>query len=57
MKDVRGVEIDHDFDERTTFVIGKDRKIIATLSTADDKIAPAQHVQKALKIVQKLAGK
>jgi peroxiredoxin Q/BCP len=54
MKDVRGVEIDHDFDERTTFVIGKDHKVIATLSSADDKIAPAQHVQKALEIVQGL---
>src|SRR5258707_2911365 len=27
-KDVRGVEIDHDFIERVTFVIGKDHKII-----------------------------
>lgn len=54
MKDVRGVEIDHDFDERTTFVIGKDHKIVATLSSADDKISPAQHVQKALEIVQGL---
>ncbi len=57
MKDVRGVEIDHDFVERTTFVIGKDHKIVATLSSADDKITPAQHVQKALEIVQKLASK
>jgi peroxiredoxin Q/BCP len=57
MKDVRGVEIDHDFVERTTFVIGKDHKIIATLSSADDKITPAQHVQKALETVQKLASK
>ena len=57
MKDVRGVEIDHDFVERTTFVIGKDHKIVATLSSAEDKITPAQHVQKALEIVQKLASK
>jgi peroxiredoxin Q/BCP len=57
MKDVRGVEIDHDFIERTTFVIGKDHKIVATLSSADDKISPAQHVQKALEIVQKLGSK
>ena len=57
MKDVRGVEIDHEFVERTTFVIGKDHKVIATLSSADDKITPAQHVQKALEIVQKLASK
>ena len=56
-KDVRGVEIDHDFIERTTFVVGKDHKIIATLSSADDKLTPDQHVTKALEIVQKLAGK
>jgi thioredoxin-dependent peroxiredoxin len=54
--DVRGVAIDHDFIERTTFVIGKDHKIIATLSTADDKLAPDQHVEKSLAIVQQLAS-
>lgn len=57
MKDVRGVDIDHDFIERVTYVIGKDHKIIATLSSADDKISPDQHVHKALEIVQKLAAK
>ena len=57
MKDVRGVEIDHDFIERVTFVIGKDHKIIATLSSTDDKLSPDQHVEKALDIVQKLASK
>ena len=54
MKDVRGVDIDHDFIERVTYVIGKDHKVIATLSSADDKISPDQHVEKALEIVQKL---
>ena len=57
MKDVRGADIDHDFIERTTFVIGKDHKIVATLSSADDKLTPDQHVTKALEIVQKLASK
>lgn len=57
MKDVRGIDIDHDFIERVTFVIGKDHKIIATLSSADDKLSPDQHVEKALEIVQKLASK
>jgi peroxiredoxin len=52
MKDVRGTEIDHAFMERTTFVIGKDHKAIATLSSAEDKISPAGHVHKALEIVQ-----
>jgi thioredoxin-dependent peroxiredoxin len=54
IKDVRGVEIDHGFIERVTFVISKDHKIIATLSSADDKITPDQHVHRALEIVQKL---
>jgi peroxiredoxin Q/BCP len=57
MKDVRGADIDHDFIERVTFVIGKDHKIIATLSSTDDKISPDQHVHKALEIVQSLASK
>lgn len=57
MKDVRGVEIGHGFIERTTFVIGKDHKIIATLSSADDKLSPDQHVHKALEIVEGLKGK
>jgi thioredoxin-dependent peroxiredoxin len=56
-RDVRGLEIDHDFIERTTFVIGKDNKIIATLSSADDKLTPDQHVTKALEILQKLNAK
>jgi peroxiredoxin len=57
MKDARGADIDHDFIERVTFVIGKDHKIVATLSSADDKLSPDQHVHKALEIVQNLASK
>ena len=56
MKDSRGVEIDHDFTERTTFVVTPDGKIAAVFSTADDKISPADHVQKSLAAVQQLAG-
>lgn len=56
-KDVRGAEIDHAFIERVTFVIGKDHKVIATLSSAADKLSPDQHVVKALEIVQKLTAK
>lgn len=52
MKDVRGVDINHDFIERVTYIIGKDHKIIATLSSKDDKISPDQHVEKALAVVQ-----
>src|SRR3984885_656276 len=57
MSDVRGEPLDHDFIERVTFVVGKDHKIIATLSSADDKISPDQHVHKALEIVQNLGSK
>jgi peroxiredoxin len=53
-KDVRGVEIDHDMIERATFVIGKDGRITATLSSKEDGISPAEHVRKSLEIVQKL---
>src|ERR1700722_12170880 len=55
--DVKGDAIDHDFIERETFVIGKDGKIIAALSSKDDGISPDQHVAKALAIVQQLSGK
>ena len=56
-KDVRGVDIDHDMIERATFVIGKDHKVIATLSSKEDGISPADHVKKSLEIVQKLTSK
>lgn len=55
MKDTRGEVIDHDFTERTTFVVTPDYKIAATLSTSDDKIAPADHVEKSLAVVRQLA--
>ena len=57
LKDVRGADIDHDFIERVTFVIGQDHKIVATLSSSADKITPDQHVVKALEIVEKLGRK
>ena len=57
MKDSRGIEIDHDFTERTTFVVTPDGKVAATFSTTDDKIAPADHVQKSLAAVEQLAGR
>ena len=56
MKDSRGVEIDHDFTERTTFVVTPDGKIADVFSTADDKVSPADHVVKSLAAVQALAG-
>jgi peroxiredoxin len=56
MKDSRGQAIDHDFTERTTFVVTPDHKVVATLSSADDKINPAQHVEKSLDIVKQIAA-
>ena len=50
-KDVNQVAINHAFIERVTYVIGKDGKIIATLSSKDDKLSPDQHVEKSLALV------
>jgi len=57
MKDVRGVNIGHDFIERETFVIAKDHKIIAAFSSQADHLSPDAHVTRSLEIVQQLAGK
>jgi thioredoxin-dependent peroxiredoxin len=52
-KDSRGAEIDHGFTERTTFIVGSDGKVAATVGG----IAPAANVDAALEAVQKLAAK
>jgi peroxiredoxin Q/BCP len=49
-KDTRGVEIGHGFAERTTFVVLPDGKVSAMVGG----VSPAEHVRKALEIVQKL---
>ncbi len=51
MKDTRGIDIDHAFTERTTFVIAPDGRIAATLSSADEKISPQDHVTKSLEVL------
>lgn len=51
IKDTRGVDIDHGFTERTTFIVTPDGKIAATIGG----MAPADNVQKALDEVQHLA--
>jgi peroxiredoxin Q/BCP len=56
IKDSRGEMVDHELTERTTFVITPDYKVAATLSTADDKISPAAHVEKSLAVVTQLAS-
>jgi thioredoxin-dependent peroxiredoxin len=53
LKDVRGVEIGHGFADRTTFVIGRDGKIVSVISN----VSPAEHVAKALEVVQQLQAK
>lgn len=50
-KDIKGQDIGHAFIERTTYVIGKNGKIVATLSSKDDGLTPDQHVDKSLAIV------
>ncbi|WP_027485516.1 peroxiredoxin [Rhodanobacter sp. OR87] len=58
MHDVRGVAIDHAFIPRTTFVIARDGRIVATLSSETDHLRPDEHVKQSLAIVQRLqAGK
>lgn len=52
-KDSRGVEIDHGFAERTTFIVTPDGKVAATLGG----LAPADNVAKALEVVQKLSAR
>ena len=50
-KDVNKSEINHAFIERVTYVIGKDGKILATLSSKTDGLSPDQHVDKSLEII------
>ena len=54
MKDLRGVALNHGFIPRTTYVIGKDGKIIAIFSSETDHISPTDHVEKSLAIVKAL---
>ena len=54
IKDVRGQDLTHGFIPRTTFVIGKDDKVIAVFSSDTDHISPAEHVDKALAIVKEM---
>lgn len=51
-KDSRGIDIDHGFAERTTFIVTPEGKIVATIGG----IKPAENVEKALEAVQKLAA-
>ena len=50
MKDTRGVEVDHGFAERTTFVLKSDGEVSAVIGG----ISPMENVRKSLEAVQKL---
>ncbi len=52
-QDVRGVEIDHGFAERTTFIINPNGTIAATVGG----VAPADNVDMTLAAVQSLSNK
>ncbi len=53
-KNTKGEDIDHAFTERTTFVITPDHKVVSVLSSNDDGISPADHVEKSLALVESL---
>jgi peroxiredoxin len=50
MTDTRGVEINHGFAERTTFIVTPDGKVAETIGG----VSPPENVQKSLEAVQKL---
>lgn len=54
--DKLGKPVTHGFLPRTTFVLDRTGKIVARLSSKDDKLSPDQHVHRSLAIVQKLQG-
>jgi peroxiredoxin len=51
-KDSRGIDINHGFAERTTFIVTPNGKIAATVGG----VSPAENVEKTLESVQKLAA-
>jgi peroxiredoxin len=52
--DTRGVEIDHGFAERLTFIVTQDGKIAGTVG--GQGVTPEQNVQQALQAVKDLAA-
>ena len=49
-KDIRGVTVNHGSISRTTFIVGKDGKVAATI----DGLKPAENVDEALRAIEKL---
>ena len=56
VKDTHGVEIDHAFAERTTFVLTPDGKVVSTIETTNG-VTPKTNVEKALEVVQQIKSK
>ncbi|MDE2139271.1 MAG: peroxiredoxin [Gammaproteobacteria bacterium] len=50
--DVRGDTVTHGFFPRTTFVIDREGKIVAMLSSREDHLTPDEHVTRSLAIVE-----
>lgn len=50
LSDTRGVAIDHDFAERTTFIVARDGRIAKTIGG----VSPIENVQMSLQAVQRL---
>lgn len=54
VKDVLDQSVTHGFFARTTFVIGRDGKVVASMASAEDHINPVQHVTRSLAAVRSL---
>jgi peroxiredoxin len=51
MKDTRGVDIDHGFAERTTFIVDTNGKIVASVG----QVSPEENVLMSLEIIEGLS--
>lgn len=52
--DVENKPVTHGFFPRTTFVIDREGKIVATLSSKEDHLTPDEHVKRSLAIVERM---
>ncbi len=50
-KDNKGNDLTHAIIERVTYVVGKNGKILATMSSTLDKLTPVEHVDKSMAVV------
>ena len=54
VNDVENKPVTHGFFPRTTFVIDREGKIVATLSSKEDHLTPDEHVKRSLAIVERM---